>query len=105
MPDSHRLPFYALAGTPDSLPNLPDSFHKVLLFTSRKRATVASQGPESAAPSQVRDRKRRDIDTPERLRGSLQHEKNCSTNHCRMGKGKDVSSAVLPTQPVFDARE
>ena len=105
MPDLHRLPCYALAGTPESLPNLPDSFHQVLLFKPRKRATTASQGPESAAPSQVRDRNWWDINTPERLRGSLQRQKNRSANHCGMGKGNGVSRAVLPTQPVFDARE
>jgi hypothetical protein len=30
MPDSHRLPCYALAGTPESLTNLPDSFRQAL---------------------------------------------------------------------------
>ena len=31
MPDSHRLPCYALEGTPEYLPNLPDSFRQAIL--------------------------------------------------------------------------
>jgi hypothetical protein len=58
-----------------------------------------------AVRSKVRDRSWRDIDTPERLRGSLQSEDYSGTNHRGMRDSKGVTEAVLPSQPTLHTVE
>jgi hypothetical protein len=103
MPDSHRLPFYALTSTPESSPNLPDAFHRPVGPIPREQATAAPQAPELAVRSKVRHRQRWDIDTPERLRGSLQSKNYGGANHCGMRDGQCMTCAMLLCQPALDA--
>ena len=102
MPDSHRLPCYALTSTPESLPNLPDSFRQALISIPGKRATAAPQAPELAVRSKARHRHGRDIDTPERLRGSLQSK--LSASHRRSTAGLSCEFALeIPDRVRGDA--